>query len=174
MQQLVVSCSLSPGSHSRVMALSLVQKLEALGDKARLVDLLDLDLPFCDGKACYDHPNVMELQAAVKEASAITIATPIYNFETGGATRNLVALGSDAWKEKIVGFLCAAGGANSYMSVMSLANSLMLDFRCMIIPRFVYATGNSFSNGRLVDLEVEKRIGELAGDLRRVALALAP
>jgi FMN reductase len=37
---------------------------------------------------------------------------------------------------KVVGFLCAAGGKSSYMSVMRLANSLMLDFRCLIIPHF--------------------------------------
>lgn len=173
MRQLVISCSLSQGSRSRMMALTLIQELEGLGDKARLVDLRDLDLPFCDGDACYGNANVLELQSAVREASAITIATPIYNFETGGATRNIIALGADSWKDKIVGFLCAAGGPNSYMSVMSLANSLMLDFRCMIIPRFVYATGTSFSKGHLADSEVEKRIAQLAADLHRVALALA-
>ena len=36
---------------------------------------------------------------------------------------------------------------SSYMSVMAYANSLMLDFRCVIIPRFVYATGSAFAEG---------------------------
>jgi hypothetical protein len=42
--------------------------------------------------------------------------------------------------------ICAAGGGSSYMSVMGLANSLMLDFRCLIIPRFVYAKGDDFAS----------------------------
>ncbi len=56
----------------------------------------------------------------------------------------MIELAGSAWEDKIVGFLCAAGGMSSYMSVMAYANSLMLDFRCVIIPRFVYATGDIF------------------------------
>jgi FMN reductase len=62
----------------------------------------------------------------------------------------------------VVGFLCAAGGASSYMSVMSLADSLMLDFRCLIIPRFVYATRNDFSDAKVPTEEVKGRIARLA------------
>ena len=48
------------------------------------------------------------------------------------------------------------------MSVMGLANSLMLDFRCLVIPRFVYTTGKSFEQGKLVDPQLEERLEELA------------
>ena len=58
----------------------------------------------------------------------------------------MIELTGSSWEDKIVGFLCAAGGTTSYMSVMAYANSLMLDFRCVIIPRFVYATGNAFDD----------------------------
>jgi hypothetical protein len=44
---------------------------------------------------------------------------------------------------------------------MGLANSLMLDFRCMIIPRFVYAIGRDFTDHELVSTEVKDRIREL-------------
>ena len=73
----------------------------------------------------------------------------------------------------MVGFLCAAGGRNSYMSVMSLANSLMLDFRCHILPRYVYASKDSFSDGKLADAEITERISEMAHELVRVSQALA-
>jgi FMN reductase len=73
-------------------------------------------------------------------ADDFVVATPIYNYEVGGATRNLIALGGSAFRDKVVG-VCAAGGQRPYMSVMALANSLMLDFRSVIVPRFVYATG---------------------------------
>ena len=74
--------------------------------------------------------------------------------------------------DKVFGFLCAAGGRNSYMSVMSLANSLMLDFRCYIIPKFVYATKNDFEEGKIVNSEIKSRIKELGSELIRVSKAL--
>ena len=46
------------------------------------------------------------------------------------------------------------------MSPMSMANNLMLDFRCMIIPRFVYADKTCFNNGN-VNESTKSRIEEL-------------
>jgi FMN reductase len=84
------------------------------------------------------------------------------------AAKNMVELTGSAWEDKVVGFLCAAGGMGSYMSVMSFANSLMLDFRCLIIPRFVYATGDSFDGDKLTDTKVVKRIEQVVAELVRV------
>ena len=173
MRQLIISCSLSPKSHSAILAQRRSDEIAGLGDEVRLIDLRKLELPFCDGDACYAHPNAQMLKAAIKEAPAITIATPIYNFETGGGTRNVVALGGDAFTDKVIGFLCAAGGENSYMAVMSLANSLMLDFRCIVVPRFVYASDAAFTDGRLSEPKIEGRVSELARELHRVASALS-
>ena len=81
-------------------------------------------------------------------------------------------LTGEAWNDKIVGFLCAAGGQGSYMSVMAYANSLMLDFRCTIIPRFVFATGDAFDDNNVTDRKVVKRIDELALELIRYVRGL--
>ena len=71
-----------------------------------------------------------------------------------------------------VGFLCAAGGKGSYMSIMSLANSLMLDFRCLVLPRFVYSVGEDFGEGEVTDPKVKERVMELAKELDRICVAL--
>jgi len=47
------------------------------------------------------------------------------------------------------------------MSLLGLANSLMLDFRSVIIPRFVFATEKAVADNQIVDEEVNRRIGEL-------------
>ena len=96
------------------------------------------------------------------------VATPVYNYDVSAAAKNIVELTGSAWEDKVVGFLCAAGGMGSYMSVMSFANSLMLDFRCLIIPRFVYATGDSFNGDKLADTKLAKRIEQVAAELVRV------
>ena len=55
---------------------------------------------------------------------------------------------------------------------MSLASSLMLDFRWLILPKFVYATGDSFQDGQLTDTDIRKRLTELANTLVKVTHAL--
>ena len=58
------------------------------------------------------------------------------------------------------------------MAVMAYANSLMLDFRTVIIPRFVYATGDAFDSDKVVDKKVVSRIEQVADELVRFTQAL--
>ncbi|MEY2495215.1 MAG: hypothetical protein QOJ45_1707 [Verrucomicrobiota bacterium] len=136
------------------------------------LDISEMGLPLCDADACYTHPAAQKLSKAVEAADGILIATPVYNYDVSAAAKNLVELTGSAWEDKVVGFLCAAGGMNSYMSVMAFANSLMLDFRTVIIPRFVYATGNAFDGDELKDKKVEQRIEELAAEVIRFTQVL--
>jgi hypothetical protein len=69
----------------------------------------------------------------------------------------------NAWENKSVGFLWAAAGMSSYLSITSLANSLMLDFRNLILLSFVYATSDAFAGDRIVDTKVTMRVADLAG-----------
>ena len=78
----------------------------------------------------------------------------------------------------LVGFLCAAGGKSSYMSVMNCANNLMLDFRTIIVPRFVYANGSDFGDDREPTMyvssdKIQERIKELADTTVKMTQALA-
>jgi FMN reductase len=136
------------------------------------VDISALDLPLCDADKCYLNPAAQKLQKTVESADGIIIAAPVYNYDVSAAAKNMIELTGSAWEDKVVGFLCAAGGMNSYMSVMAYANSLMLDFRTIIIPRFVYATGDAFDGDKLVDKKVEKRVQQVAQELIRFTTAL--
>ena len=44
----------------------------------------------------------------------------------------------------------------------------MLDFRSIILPRFVYATGSDFAGGQITNGDVRKRLEQLAGSARRL------
>jgi NAD(P)H-dependent FMN reductase len=161
-EYLIVSGSLRSQSRSRAMALFLTDCYQSEGIAAQLIDLRGMPLPFCDGESAYDHQAVAVVAKAISAARVVIAATPIYNFDASAALKNLIELTGDSWENKIVGFLCAAGGSMSYMSVMSLANSLMLDFRCLIIPRIVYATSSDFTDGHLSSPVVRERVRELA------------
>jgi len=169
---LVVSTSGNPDSNSRRMGRIAFRHLEEAKVECEWLDISELGLPLCDADACYTQPAAQKLSVSIKAADAILIATPVYNYDVSAAAKNMVELTGSAWEDKIVGFLCAAGGMNSYMSVMAFANSLMLDFRSVIIPRFVYATGDAFDGDELKDKKVGKRIEELAGELIRFGEAL--
>jgi FMN reductase len=169
---LIVSSSLNVESNSRILALEAKRVLEAEGHEVSLMDLRDHPLPLCDGGAAYRDPAVVRVGQLLRAADGILVATPIYNYDATAAAKNLIELTGGAWENKVVGFLCAAGGMGSYMSIMSLANSLMLDFRSVIVPRFVYATGEAFVDGLIADNEVAVRVADLARETTRLGRAL--
>jgi NAD(P)H-dependent FMN reductase len=164
-EYLVISSSLRPGSLSRQMGLFVAAEL---GDAAEHVDLREFPLPLCDGEAAYSDPNVEKLRAKIQAARVILVATPVYNYDANAVVKNLIELTGSAWEDKIVGFACAAGGQASYMSIMALANSLMLDFRCVIIPRFVYATGDDFHEKNTPRPALAQRLKQLAEAAKRL------
>jgi len=172
MANLVISSSLNPKSRSRLLALIAFKTLKNLDVSVDWLDLADHSIPLCDGDSTHKNSKVKELREKIQNAKGILFAVPIYNYDVNAAAKNLVELTGDAWANKVVGFLCAAGGKGSYMSVMSLANSLMLDFRCLIIPRFVYSTGEDFEEGEVTDPNVGNRVSELAKELDRICMAL--
>lgn len=174
MSFLVISCSLNPESRSRIIARRAAELFPNVNAQAEFADLRDIPLPLCDGAACYDDPNVQIMGRRIKDAEGVILATPIYNYGSSASAKNLIELTGDAWAGKVVGFLCAAGGRSSYMAVMNIANSLMLDFRAVILPRFLYTDESDFDGDRIAKPEIESRLADLVATLVHFGRALAP
>lgn len=172
MNILIISCSLNSDSRSRILAAEAARVLRSREIGVTELDLRSHPLPFCDGENC-DPVVLQPLREAIHSADAILLAVPIYNYDVNAAAKNLVELTGSVWEEKLVGFLCAAGGQASYMSVMSLANSLMLDFRCFIIPRFVYAVESDFSATEVTSPRIRQRIEKLGDQVIKLGMALS-
>ena len=128
---------------------------------AKFIDLQKIELPICDGDKCYENSIVDELKGYIENSSSIILASPIYNYDFNAVAKNLIELTGKSWNDKLVGFISAAGGKGSYMSPMSFINSLMLDFRCIIIPRFVYTDKTCFHKNGNVNDATKDRIVEL-------------
>lgn len=164
-QVLLVATSHSARSRSRRLARLAAAKLQAAGTPHTQLDLDDERnaLPFAGSGAGWGDPNVSRLQALTAAATHLIFAVPIYNYDVNAAAKNFIELmGKEALSGKTVGFLCSAGGKGSYMSILGLANSLMLDFRCWIVPRFVYVSEDFGEN---VTPEIDERIDGLLKDL---------
>ena len=166
------STSLHPTSRSRILARETLTRLIASGHEATLFDLAETPLPACDGATAYGDENVAELGKLISAAHAILICSPVYNYDVNAAAKNAVELTGKAWTGKVVSMMLAAGGQGSYMSAMGLMNSLMLDFRCHIVPRFIYATGESFEGEGLADEDIAKRVDRLIAETTQLAGAL--
>jgi len=148
-----------------------MDELESRGCDASWVDVNDVDLPPCDGASAYGAADVIAMKQRIEQSDLLLIAAPVYNYDVNAAAKNLVELTGRSWTGKVVGFMLAAGGRSSYMSVMGLANSLMLDFRCVIVPRFVYATKNDFDGDRIADDDVNERLRLLVAEATQLAEA---
>ena len=169
---LVVSTSGNPDSNSRRMGRVAFAHLQKRKVDCAWMDISEMDLPMCDADKCYLNQSAQKLNKGVETADGILIAAPVYNYDLAAAAKNMIELTGSSWEEKVVGFLCAAGGNSSYMAVMAYANSLMLDFRTVIIPRFVYATSDAFKGDQIVDKEVVTRIEQAGDELVRFTEAL--
>ena len=58
------------------------------------------------------------------------------------------------------------------MAPMQMAGSLILDFRSLVLPQFVYATGDKFQADEISDADTSQRISDLVGRIAKVSQAL--
>ncbi|GGJ65918.1 NADPH-dependent FMN reductase [Deinococcus aquiradiocola] len=149
----VLSCSLDPNSRSRVLAHLSRDVLAGAGHHVQLIDLRDTPLPPFDHHAVYDSPHHATLHRAVQDADGVVLAAPVYNWSLGSALKNVIeATGSTgegrraAWFDQLVTFVCSGGLPHSYMAAASLQTSLMLDFKCVLNPYQVYASGRDWQD----------------------------
>lgn len=168
----IIRCSLSPTSRSDLLAGAALEAGRRQELPLDAFSLKDHPLPFCDGGAAYGTAGVSAVKERVAAAHGLLLSVPIYNYSVNAAAKNLLEMTGDAWTGKVVGFLCAAGGSGSYMSVMPFANSLMLDYRTVIVPRFVYATRADFDAEGRPDEAIRERIAELVSTWAGMTQAL--
>ncbi len=166
MKYLIISASLFEKSKSRILAKTAFELLKKKVE-TDFTDLRDFPLPLCDGSISFNDPNVKKLQKIIEPAQGILLATPVYNYDVNSALKNMVENTGVVWEEKILGFIVAAGGNNSYMAAMHFGESMMFEYRCTIIPRYVFATGADFTPGGQPQAKIIERIGQLNDSLIR-------
>ncbi len=125
------SGSLRPESQSRKALYLAGQKAADLGAAVTVLDLRDLELPFCDGTDALDtHPGVVKLRQAVEAADGLILVTPEYHGAVSGVLKNALDLLSfEHLSGKVTGAISVLGGQ---------ANSNALN-QLRLITRWVHA-----------------------------------
>jgi NAD(P)H-dependent FMN reductase len=168
---LIIATSLNPDSKSQQLAQIAFDQAKTLKLEADLLDLRNFTLPIAGTDAAWDDPIVQQLKNQMQQYNRFIFAIPIYNYDGNAAAKNLLELCGGSYLENaIAGFICAAGGKNSYMSALGMMNSLMLDFRVWIAPRFVYATdqdwtGKDWRDTKNLSTDLKKRLSNLLQDV---------
>lgn len=156
MSFLVISTSLNPESRSFILAQE-AHRLLSQNHKADFLDLRKARLPLFTSKNSKSR-SVQRVKRKIQNATTILIAAPVYNYDLGAAVKNLIEHTGDAFADKTVGFMIAAGGKGARMAFLGLANSMMMDFRCLIIPTFVVADKSAFEGNQITEAFTNERL----------------
>jgi FMN reductase len=172
---LVVSTALKPGNKTTTAARFIADRLAREGFAIDLVDLATEALPACDGATCYADERVVAMTERVAMADLVAVCFPVYNYQPNSAAKNFVELTNAAWKDKVVTFVANAGGDRSFLAPLSLANALMVDHRCVIVPQFLYLPPAAFDAAGGITLDpLAAEVFELqVAGARRLAAAWA-
>ena len=165
----VISSSLNPQSHSRLVARALAAALEARGAGVEFFDFQSFPLPDLLSPGLYEDANVVRLKRAVLESDGTVLASPVYNWQLAATLKRAVEILGEhggglraVWLDKLITFACAGGLHHSYMAYSPMAMSMMMDFKCVINPYMVYAAGTDFADGRIASPALERRIEKTA------------
>jgi FMN reductase len=164
-----ISGSLRPDSYSFLALQEAARRITALGAEMEILDLRQMNLPFCDGGKEYpDYPDVERLRAAFKAADGMILATPEYHGSVSGVLKNALDLMSfDHLDGKVAGVLSVLGGqANS--NALNDLRTILRWVHAWVIPEQI-AIGqawNAFSpEGKLLDEKLAQRFDSFAQSL---------
>ena len=165
----IVNSALSSDSNTRMLCRHAHAHALSRGIETEFIDLRDHRvLPYgYEGSEGLD-----QIEAQLTTAGAIILAFPLYNFNMSASLKALIEHCGSCFEDKVVGLMTAAGGRSSYMSVFSVGQSLMLDFRSWVVPRYVYAVSGDFGEEAIASPEVRRRVEQLVETSHRAAWQL--
>lgn len=146
-----------------------IQRVQALGASTEILDLREMQLPFCVGGDDYPgYPDVIRLRETVLEADGLILATPEYHGSLSGVLKNALDLMSfDQLSGKVTGLISVLGGQHNSNALNDL-RLIMRWVHAWVIPEQI-AIGQSWKafgeDGKLLDEKLSKRFDQFAESL---------
>jgi len=161
--------SLRPDSSSYQVLAVAIGRVQALGASTEILDLREMELPFCDGGEDYPgYPDVIRLRETVQEADGLILATPEYHGSVSGVLKNALDLMSfDQLSGKVTGLISVLGGQSNSNALNDL-RVIMRWVHGWVIPEQI-AIGQSWKafgeDGKLLDEKLSQRFDQFAVSL---------
>jgi FMN reductase len=164
-----IAGSLRKASYSHLALQTAVQRLEALGTEVEILDLRQMNLPFCDGGDEYpDYPDVKRMQDAVSGADGLVLVTPEYHGSVSGVLKNALDLMSfDQLSGKVAGLVSVLGGQQNSNALNDLRVILRWTHTWSILEQIAIGQAwKAFSpEGKLLDEKLSQRFDQFAQSL---------
>ncbi len=164
-----IAGSLRADSYSQMALKVAAQKVQALGAEVQILDLREMDLPFCNGGDEYpNHPDVQRLQAAFMDADGLILVSPEYHGSVSGVLKNALDLMSfEQLSGKVAGFITILGGQSNSNALNDL-RVILRWVHAWSIPEQV-AIGSAWKaftpEGKLSDEKLAERLDQFAKSL---------
>jgi len=161
--------SLRADSYSQQALQVAADRVQALGAEVEILDLREMNLPFCNGGDAYpEYPDVARLKESVKQADGLILSTPEYHGSISGVLKNALDLmGFEELSGKVSGLISVLGGQSNSNALNDL-RVIMRWVHGWVIPEQI-AIGQAWKafgkDGKLLDEVLSKRFDQFAQSL---------
>jgi FMN reductase len=171
--RVILGSTTPPGRMHRAVD-GAIERAAARGTSADLLDLGTLDLGFADGTP----PEQLEddtaaVIAAVENAGALIVATPVYRGSLTGSLKNLLDLTPvAALQGKAVGLLAMGASDHHFLGAERHLRDVLAFFGAVTMPVAVYLNNKDFEDGQPGE-RAETALDQLFATTVATAAALA-
>ncbi len=164
----LIQGSLNPNSKTSIILDEVINILKDKKINYELIDLRKLELQFCDGRDLEKYNE--DLQKAYKimeKSSGYIVGMPVYCYSVSGVLKNFLDITCGAMENKVSGIACNAGGIMSYLASSDLMKILSYEVHVLTVQPTVYAYGNDFKDGKIVNEKVLDKANKMIEKLMK-------
>ena len=170
-----ISGSLRSGSYTTLAVRLALKGAEELECQAKLIDLRDYQLLFCDGKDDESQfpKDVFRLREEVKQAHGIILGTPEYHGGYSGVLKNALDLmGFEEFEGKMLGLFGVSGGAMGAFGAMNGLREVGRALHAWVVPEqaSIPQAWQEFDDaGNLKNPKLDERVRQVGRQVARFA-----
>jgi FMN reductase len=173
LQVIGISGSLRRGSFTRMALEIALQGAEEMGAETQVIDLVDYELTFLDGRDGPYPEGVQRLRSDVQRAQGIILGTPEYHGGMSGVIKNALDLmGFDQFGGKMLGLIGVSGGELGAVNALNSLRTIGRTLHAWVVPQQVIipkAWKIFNEDGSLDDEALQERLKEVGREVARFA-----
>ena len=165
---ILIQGSLNPNSKTSIILDEVISILKDKKINYELIDLRKLKLQFCDGRDLEKYnEDLQNAYKIMKKSSGYVVGMPVYCYSVSGVLKNFLDITCGAMENKCAGIVCNAGGAMSYLASSELMKILSYEVHVLSVQPTVYAHGNDFKDGKIVNEKVLDKANKMVEKLMK-------
>ena len=151
MRVLCLASSLRAGSRTSNVVAAAARVVAESGHDAEVLELKDVAMEFCDGRALEAYgAGMRDAAARLAAADAYVIGMPVYCYGVPGVLKNFLDVTCKGMKRKPFAIAAVGGGERSFLACADLQKTLLYEVQGRPYAPVFYASDRHFSGGDLL------------------------